>query len=555
MTYPLPREGVAPSRLAGRRLVLGWRRDHGEAAASADGSPAALARQLTTPLWAVARGDRLGVSAGEPDWTDEDAEGAVPVVGFTPAMLPDQLGDPGFRADHGVRYAYLSGAMANGIGSVDICKAMGQAGMLGFFGAAGLDPATVERAIDRIQSALGRAPYGVNLIHAPQEPAWEERLVDLLIGKRASLVEASAYLSLTPAVVRYRVHGIHEDALGRIVTPNQIIAKVSRVEVATRFFSPPPEKILQQLVAQGHISEAQAQMARRVPMAQDLTAEADSGGHTDNRPAIALLPTMQALRDQLQRRYSYSAPLRVGMAGGIATPASAAAAFAMGAAFVLAGSVHQACVESGSSDTVREMLAKAEQADTAMAPAADMFEMGVNLQVLKRGTMFPMRAAKLYECYRRYDSLETIPGHELAVLEKQIFRASTQEIWRQTRLYFEGRDPRQIERAERDPKHKMALVFRWYLGRSSGWANQGDPERKIDYQVWCGPAMGAFNEWVRGSFLEDPRQRRIVTVAQNILYGACVTGRLNSLREQGVAVGPCPIDPRTPQQLKEFFSS
>ena len=33
-------------------------------------------------------------------------------------------------------------------------------------------------------------------------------------------------------------------------------------------------------------------------MAEDLTAEADSGGHTDNRPAITLLPTMLALRDR-----------------------------------------------------------------------------------------------------------------------------------------------------------------------------------------------------------------------------------------------------------------
>ena len=31
------------------------------------------------------------------------------------------------------------------------------------------------------------------------------------------------------------------------------------------------------------------------------------------------------------------------------------------------------------------MLAQAEQADVAMAPAADMFEMGVKVQVLKRG--------------------------------------------------------------------------------------------------------------------------------------------------------------------------
>src|SRR5206468_8042587 len=94
------------------------------------------------------------------------------------------------------------------------------------------------------------------------------------------------------------------------------------------------------------------------------------------------------------------------------TPAAAAAAFIMGAAYVLTGSVNQACVESGSSDVVREMLAQAEQADTAMAPAADMFEMGVKVQVLKRGTMFAMRAGKLYELYRSYPGLGALPPAE-----------------------------------------------------------------------------------------------------------------------------------------------
>src|SRR6202040_196837 len=123
-------------------------------------------------------------------------------------------------------------------------------------------------------------------------------------------------------------------------------------------------------------------------------------------------------RDRLQAQYRYDVPLRVGAAGGIATPASVAAAFAMGAAYVLTGSINQACVESGSSDTVREMLAQAEQADVTMAPAADMFEMGVKVQVLKRGTMFAMRAAKLYELYRGYASLDEIPATERAQLEK-----------------------------------------------------------------------------------------------------------------------------------------
>ena len=103
-------------------------------------------------------------------------------------------------------------------------------------------------------------------------------------------------------------------------------------------------------------------------------------------------------------------PPRVGAAGGISTPWSAAAAFAMGASYVVVGSVNQSCVESGTSDAVRKMLAQAQQADIAMAPAADMFEMGVKVQVLKRGTMFAMRAAKLLEFYRAHDAIDRIPA-------------------------------------------------------------------------------------------------------------------------------------------------
>jgi trans-AT polyketide synthase/acyltransferase/oxidoreductase domain-containing protein len=148
--------------------------------------------------------------------------------------------------------------------------------------------------------------------------------------------------------------------------------------------------------------------------------------------------------------------------------------------------------------------------------------------------MFAMRAAKLYELYRTYPSLEALPAAERAHIEKNLFRAPLTEIWDKTRAFFLQRDPAQVERADRDAKHKMALVFRWYLGLSSRWANTGEPTRRLDYQVWCGPAMGAFNEWTKGSFLEQPCNRRVVTVAFNILYGAAVLLRLQTLRSQGL---------------------
>jgi len=98
------------------------------------------------------------------------------------------------------------------------------------------------------------------------------------------------------AVVRYRVAGIHRVADGTIVTPNHVFAKVSRVEVAEKFLAPPPDAMLVALVEQGHITAAQAELARQVPVAAELTVEADSGGHTDNRPALTLLPAKVSAR-------------------------------------------------------------------------------------------------------------------------------------------------------------------------------------------------------------------------------------------------------------------
>jgi PfaD family protein len=480
-------------------------------------------------------------------------EGCAPISCQLPAVLPEQLGDSDFCRDLGIRYPYVGGSMAKGISSVAMAEALGEAGMLGFFGAAGLPFAEVEAAVDRLAAAP--FPCGFNLIHSPHEPDLEAALAELYISKQVRLIEASAFLSLTLPLVRYRTHGIHRGPNGEVVAPNRIIAKVSREELAEKFFSPPPEKLLQQLVAEGAITAGQAELAARIPMAQEITAEADSGGHTDNRPALALFPTIASLAARMEQAHGYSVKLRVGLGGGIATPAAAAAAFAMGAAYIVTGSVNQACVESGMSGVVRKMLAETRQADVTMAPAADMFEMGVTVQVLKRGTMFPMRAARLYELYRGYDSLESIPVAEREKLEKTLFQAKLDDIWRDTRTYFLKRDPHQVDRADREPKHRMALVFRWYLGQAAHWAKDGAPGRTMDYQVWCGPAMGAFNEWAAGSFLADPAQRRVAAVARNILYGAALLARVNMLRFQNV---PLPADfvitPLDDTQLKEYFA-
>ncbi len=476
----------------------------------------------------------------------------LPVAGVVMPMPVVNLGDPGFPDQYGIKYPYVAGSMANGISSVEMVGAMAKNGMLGFFGAGGLTASRIAEAVDQLQRNLGDLPFGCNLIHSPNEPALENATAELYMEKGVRLIEASAYIDLTYPLVKYRVQGIHRGRDGRVHTTNQVIAKASRTEVAARFFSPPPEAILRELVSDGSISAEEAKLAEEIPMAYDLTAEADSGGHTDNQSPLTLTPTLLTLRDRFMEKYTYDRPLRVGAGGGIGSPVSALAAFSMGAAYIVIGSVNQSAKESGTSEIVREMLATTGQADITMAPAGDMFEMGVQVQVLKWGTMFPMRAARLFELYRAYPDLESLPESEKRNLEKTCFRAPLDEIWEQTRNFFMERDPAQVEKAAKDPKHRMALVFRWYLGQSPRWANSGDQSRKIDFQIYCGPAMGAFNEWVKGTFLEAPESRDVVTIAMNFLYGAAVLRRLHFLRSMGIPV-PVWTDAVKPMKLQKIM--
>ncbi len=483
--------------------------------------------------------------AVEGSMVEVDTPDSWPVAAVLPAMFPEWLGDRSFAETHGTRFPYVSGAMANGIATTDLVIAMARAGCMGFFGAAGLARDRIALAVDELTATLGPsgAPWGCNLIHSPQEPELEAAVAQLYIERGVRRVSAAAYMSLTPAIVRYSASGIDLDVAGRVRRPNMVFAKISRPEVARHFMSPPPRKMLDALVAQGKLTAAEADLAATLPVAEDITVESDSGGHTDNRPLGPLFSTIQSLRDEIVAEYGYTRPIRLGAAGGIGTPQAVASAFALGASYVLTGTVNEACVESGLSDEGKRMLASAGIADITMAPAADMFELGVDLQVLKRGTMFAPRAKKLYELYRSYRSLDQLPADEVAELEK-ILGTTVAECWESTREFWMDREPAQVERAEREPRHMMALTFRSYLGQSSRWAIDGQSDRMLDYQIWCGPAMGAFNEWTAGSFLAEPAARTAAQVAMNLLEGAAVITRAHQLRTFGVAVDPSSFDYR-----------
>jgi len=507
----------------------------------------ACAQRVREPMYLVQdpHTQAIGMALGGETVGADQTNGVPhwPLLAVLPPLYPEWLGCRSFSEVHGVRFPYVSGAMANGIATTRLVIAMAQAGFLGFFGAAGLSRTRVEAAVDELQRTLGdRYSWGCNLIHSPNEPALEASVADLYIQRGVKRVSAAAYMALTPSIVRFALSGIRQEADGRIVRTRHVFAKISRPEVARRFLEPAPEAMLNDLVTAGLLTADEARLGRMVPVAEDIIVESDSGGHTDNRPLSALFPSILALRDEVVATQGYSRPIRVGAAGGMGTPTAVAAAFSMGAAFVLTGSVNQACVESGLDEAGRKMLADAGIADVIMAPAADMFEMGVEVQVLRRGTMFAVRARKLYELYKNHDSLDAIPADEREKVESQMLRMSFSEAWESTRAFWADRDPAEVTKAENNPRHKMALVFRSYLGQSSRWAIAGDSSRRTDFQIWCGPAMGAFNRWATGTFLEDPLQRNVVQVARNLMEGAAVVTRAQQLRSYGVPVPTAGFD-------------
>src|SRR5690606_27177619 len=113
------------------------------------------------------------------------------------------------------------------------------------------------------------------------EPALEEKVADLCLARGVARGSASAYVDLTPALVRFAARGLEERPDGSVARIRHVFAKVSRPEVARRFMAPAPKAILDVLVARGKPTQREAELAARVPLAEDVTVEADSGGHTD----------------------------------------------------------------------------------------------------------------------------------------------------------------------------------------------------------------------------------------------------------------------------------
>ncbi len=483
---------------------------------------------------------RHGVAVGG-ELADADAARTLRVVAVLAPMYPEWLGDRGFTETHGVRFPYVAGEMANGIATTRMVIEMARNGYLGFFGAAGLGRERVAAAVDELVGVLGHdgAPFGCNLIHSPNEPALEAAVADLFIDRGVRKVSASAFMSLTPAIVRYAYRGVHVDPTGAVHRPNAVFAKISRPEVARHFINPAPSALLDHLVAHGELTPEEARLGAMLPVAEDLTVESDSGGHTDNRPLAPLFAAIQAVRDEITRATWVRAP-HAARRGRRHRHAAGGCRGVRARRGVRPHRIGQPGVRRGGSGTAaRSRCSRPRTSPTSrwlLRPTCSSSASSSRCSSAARCS--PRGRRSCTSCTARTPRWTSIPQEATADLEQRVLGMSVGECWAATREFWAQRDPEQVVRAEANPRHRMALMFRSYLGLSSRWSIEGLEERRTDYQIWCGPAMGAFNAWTAGSFLAEPEHRTVVQVAHNLMEGAAVVTRAQQFRTFGVAVPP-----------------
>ncbi len=192
----------------------------------------------------------------------------------------------------------------------------------------------------------------------------------------------------------------------------------------------------------------------------------------------------------------------------------------MGADFVFTGSINQCTVESGAHDVIKELLSSISIHDTAVTAAGDMFEIGAKAQVVSKHTQFSNRANKLYELFMQYNSIEEIPQEIKQEIESHYFKRTFAEVWELVCEYKKKKNPQHLAEAQVNPRFKLVLIFKWYFAYCNRATLNGDLSEKDNFQIFCGPALGAFNQWVKGTPYEDWKNRHVVDIAVMLMEQA-----------------------------------
>lgn len=424
------------------------------------------------------------------------------------------LGSKEFVKDYAVKYPYVAGSMCHGISSAQLVIKMAQAGFLSFLGNNGLPLARIQELIITTKKHLYKDEnFGINVDYFAGNSSRKMALIDLSIKHGVHVIEVSNYDQIGLELVKYRANGL-EMKNGQITINNKILIKTSLSKTAALFMQPAPLHLLEKLLQQKDITEQQFQLCQQIPMADDICVEGD--GAWINRQAVTMikLPEFMRLRHKFSKKQSnmfkHAGQIRIGASGGMGTPEAVAMVFAMGADFIVTGSINQCTVEARISDHAKHILQETTTDDTTYAISGELFESGAKSQIINKGSYFSARAQKLYDIYRLHDGLNDVDKKTKKHIEQHFFQRDCDSIIDEIMTHADSKEKAAINNNE---KLKMLKVFQWYFNHSRTLAIEGHQKQQKNYQIYCGPSMGAFNQWLEGGPFEKWQNRHVDQIA------------------------------------------
>ncbi|MCK7511662.1 MAG: hypothetical protein MZV70_51510 [Desulfobacterales bacterium] len=144
---------------------------------------------------------------------------------------------------------------------------------------------------------------------------------------------------------------------------------------------------------------------------------------------------------------------------------------------------------------------------STMAPAADMFELGVKVQVLKRGTMFPLPRRQALRAVHGPRQLRPDPGQAARDRWSSDFlRCTLRRGVGADPAVFHAARPQADRTRRKGPQAPNGAGVPLLPGPL---LHLGHPPAsrpaEIDYQIWCGPGHGRLQPVGQGQL---PRDRR-----------------------------------------------
>ena len=392
-----------------------------------------------------------------------------------------------------------------------------KAGLLSFFGAEGLPLHTIEGALRQIRQQLSNDHFfGVGMLRSQGDEDSEMRLAHLCVQYKVPALEISSFSMVSRAIVYYRVKGLKKRWDGSIECQHKIIAKVSHIHQVASYLKPPPRWIVDELLSEQLINPEQAEMSQSIGLCDDLCVIGDCGEKTTGGSVFLLYPHVYQIKKQLETSYPHVRNVHLGVGGGLGTPQAIAHVFSMGADFILTGSINQATVEAGSSAAVKELLITMGLMDTQTCSSENVFDTQGRIQVLNMHNAFPAKADFLQALWMSYESVSDMPSSLQVHLKEQYFDDlgdNNNEHSKSTVSNLKG---------DLDPKLSMAKLFESYFERAQNHVILANDslDNATDYLIHTGPALGAFNEWVKGTPLESWKNRHVDVVAIHLLESA-----------------------------------